>query len=185
MKRVIFALVVLACCYAPSPAMWARLPLDQLVQDCDLIVVGTLEGVFEYSRDGVDYGEGTIVIDEVIWGAAHPSESVTLKWKNRSEIICPRVEHRWSQGKMAIWLLTVHEAGVVRADYPGRFVDLSKRREVERILATRKVCLRLTDYLFADKEPVINQRSKRLCRTECSSPRLSSQSACCLERKRE
>ena len=43
MKRMIFALMVVACCCSPSPAMWAMIPLDQLVQDCDLIVVGTLK----------------------------------------------------------------------------------------------------------------------------------------------
>lgn len=154
MRRMTLILVAIACCCTPSFAMWAFIPLDELVQDCDLIVVGTLEGVSQYSHNGMDYGQGTILIDEVVWGAASAGESVTLKWQNRSEIACPRVEHRYNQGKKAIWLLTVEDGGVVRANYPGRFVDLGNRRKVERILTRKNVCLRAAKYLFGADEPV-------------------------------
>ena len=154
MRRMTFVLVAIACCCTPSLAMWALLPLDELVQDCDLIVVGTLDGASETSQNGMDYGQGTILIDEVLWGAASAGESVTLRWQNESGLICPRVEHRYDQAKKAIWLLTVEDGGVVRADYPGRFVDLSDRRKVERILTRKKVCLRTPKYLFGADEPV-------------------------------
>jgi hypothetical protein len=132
MKRIILILVVIGRCSTSSSAMWAWVPLDELVQDCDLIVVGTLDGVSEYSQNGMDHGQGTILIDEVIWGAASAGDSVVLKWQNRSEIACPRVEHRGNQGKKAIWLLTFEYGGVVRADHPGRFVELNKRAAVEQ-----------------------------------------------------
>jgi len=154
MKRLTLILVAIACFCAPSYAMWALVPLDDLVQDSDLIVVGALDSVSEYSQSGMDYGHGTILIDEVIWGAASAGESVTLKWQNKSGLVCPRVEHRENQGKKAIWLLTVEHAGVVRANYPGRFVDLSKRTEVEQILRKKPLCLRAAKYAFGADEPV-------------------------------
>ncbi len=154
MRRIILILVVIGRCSTPSSAMWAWVPLEELVQDCDVIVVGTLDGVSEYSQNGMDYGQGTILIDEVIWGAASAGDSVVLKWQNRSEIVCPRVEHRGNQGKKAIWLLTVEDGGVVRADHPGRFVELSKRAAVGQSLKEKPVCLRVAKYEFHTDEPV-------------------------------
>lgn len=154
MSRITLILVVIACCCAPSIASWALVPLDELVQDCDIIVVGTLTDVTEHSLNGTDFGQGTILIDEVVWGAASAGESLVLKWQNASELICPRVEHRQNQGKKALWLLMLEDDGVVRANYPGRFVDLSKRSEVEQILREKPVCLRAAKYVFGANEPV-------------------------------
>jgi hypothetical protein len=142
--------------------MWALVPLEELVQDCDLIVVGTLDGVSEYSQNGMDYGQGTILIDEVIWGAASAGDSVLLKWQNSSARICPRVEHRQSQGEKAIWLLTAEHGGVVRANDPGRCVHLGDRGKVERILKRKPVCLRASKYVFGADEPVSVSLSQRI-----------------------
>ena len=138
-----------------ASAMWALIPLDELVQDSDLIVVGTLGDVSEYSSAGTDYGQGTIVVNEVIWGNAQTNEVLTLKWQNSTGVVCPRVEHSGEQGKTAIWLLTKRSGDEVRADYPSRFVELADRAKVERILRRKNVCLQVSEWLVSAAEPAI------------------------------
>ena len=82
-----------------SSAEWVMLPLEELVCDSDLIVVGTLSSVSEYSKNGMDYAQGTITVDETIWGAVPPGETLTLKWDNPSNLKCPRVGHRHNSDK--------------------------------------------------------------------------------------
>ena len=128
--------------------------IEELVHDSDLIVVGILNNVSEYSQYGIDYAQGTISVDEVIWGAAQPGEVLTLKWKNESGVVCPRVDHRLNQNRKAIWLLTTHD-GEVHANYPGRFVDLAERSKVEQSLVKDKVRLRTTKDFCPPNEPLI------------------------------
>src|SRR5262245_24858239 len=125
MKQLLFALVLAGSCTGSSFAMWAAVPVDELIQDSDLIIVGTLSGVSEYTSDDVDYGEGTILVEDVIWGDVSLGESLALRWKNGSFVACPRIEHKHAENKRAIWILTTGPGGEVRADYPGRFVELS------------------------------------------------------------
>src|SRR4029078_9870564 len=134
MVRLFLIFVVIGAFFAPSYAMWMLIPIEDLVQDSDLIAVCTLSGVSEHTKNGIDYAQGTILIDEVIWGSANGGDSLTLKWQNHSGLVCPRVEHRHRQGTKGIWLLTVEPDGTVRANYPGRFVELRERANVERFL---------------------------------------------------
>lgn len=154
MKRIPLILILLLSLPAPSQASRAWVPLKDLVCDSDLIVIGTLSSVNVYSKDGVDYGEGVITVDETIWGAVNPGESFTLKWANASEIVCPRVEHRQRAEKKGIWLLTLSSNREVSADYPERFVELDSKDEVTRILARKKVCVRMNSPAAFGAEPV-------------------------------
>ena len=153
MKRNFLMIAAIGAFSTFSYATWAWIPVEILVQDSDLIIVGTLSGVSEHTQNGIDYAEGSIRIDEVMWGPAKAGDSLTLKWQNHSAIICPRVEHRHSQGTRGIWLLTVEADRTVRADYPGRFVALGERTKVEQTLLKNKVCLRTAKYGFDPNEP--------------------------------
>jgi hypothetical protein len=153
MKLLVACLILIAALPVLSSAMWGYISLEELVQDSDLILVGTLGGVAEFSRDGTDYGEGVITVEEVIWGNVSPGDTLTLKWQNPHELVCPRVEHRHNQNVKAIWLLTVEAGHDVRANYPGRFVELADRRKVERILRRKNVCLRAAKYAVSQDEP--------------------------------
>ena len=140
---------------ASASADWANIPLDRLVQDSDLIVVGTLSQVSQYSDGETDYGQGTITVHQVIWGDVQTNELLTLKWQNPTGRVCPRVEHSSEQGQKAIWLLTKESAGEVRADYPSRFVDLADRAKIERILRSKNVCLRVQRWVIEPSEPAM------------------------------
>lgn len=154
MKRAILLLIVIGCLPASSSSMWLLIPLDEAVQDSDLIIVGALSAVFEHSNEGIDYGEGTINIEEVIWGQATPGYLVILKWQNASEIICSGIQHRYNENKIGIWLLTIEGDGTVRANNPARFVELSQKANVNRFLREKKVCLRANQYGVNTSEPI-------------------------------
>ncbi|HEX8335500.1 MAG TPA: hypothetical protein VF621_02150 [Pyrinomonadaceae bacterium] len=138
---------------APVRAMWASVPLEQLVQESDLIVVGTLRGVTEHTAGDTDYGRGRIEVREVIWGAASPGDSLALEWQNASAVACPRVEHKGNEGREGIWLLT-RDGEALNASHPGRFVGLSERRKIETALRRTPVVLRAESYRVKRGEPM-------------------------------
>ncbi len=123
-------------------AKWGFVSLDELVKESDLIVIGTLQSVSEYSKEDTDYGEGMILIEKVVSGniktingfPLKAGDKIQLKWQNLSMIACPRVEHKGSENKKEIWLLTVENDKTVRADYPGRSVPLDNLAEVKKYL---------------------------------------------------
>jgi len=150
MRRVLLLLLLLGL-PAAARASWAHVPLETLVQESDIVVVGTLRDVTEHTAGGTDYGQGQLVVREVVWGQVSPGDALLLKWSNPSEIMCPRVEHRQNAGEEGIWLLTA-EGGHVEANYPGRFVGLKMRRQVEAALARYPVVLRAGKYFVTPGE---------------------------------
>lgn len=152
MRRALLLLLLIGL-PASARAMWAYVDVETLVQESDLIVVGTLQDVSEHTADGRDYGQGRIQVREVIWGRVSPGDSLLLKWSNSSAIACPRVEHRYNEGKEGVWLLT-SDGEAVAANYPGRFVELSERRKVEAALARSPVVLRAGRFWVGLGEPM-------------------------------
>jgi hypothetical protein len=154
MRKLLPALLLLFLILpANVRAMWAAVPLEELVQESDLIVVGTLRDVSEHTADGRDYGEGRIVVREVIWGRVSPGDSLLLKWENSSAIVCPRVEHKYNEGEEGIWLLT-RDGEAVAANYPGRFVELKERGAVLKALLRTPVALRSGDPWIGGGRPM-------------------------------
>ena len=153
MKRFPLILILLLSMPSLSSAEWVMLPLEELVCDSDLIVVGALSSVSEYSKNGMDYGQGTITVDETIWGAVPPGETLTLKWENPSNLMCPRVGRRDNSDKMGIWLLTLSSDREVRANHPGRFVELDHKEKVAKILSRKNICVRIDTWSFFSGEP--------------------------------
>ena len=146
MKNLFVAgFVVLAFSYNCF-AKWGFVSLDELTKDSDLIVVGTLQSVSEYTENGIDYGKGNIVVEKVIFGnvknadgfSLKPGDNLRLEWRNKSFIACPRIEHKYSENKKEIWLLTVEPDATVRANYPGRSRSLDELREIEKLLRNTK-----------------------------------------------
>lgn len=154
MKYALIILVLIIAIPAPSFARWAYVPLVDLVQESDIIVVGALGDVREYSDRGTDYGNGTIQVEEVIWGNVKEGQNLALLWTNGTGVVCPRVEHKNKENQKGIWLLTLDENGNVRADYPGRFVDLEERDNVASALMKRPVRLKVSKYRISPDEPI-------------------------------
>src|SRR5262245_46951944 len=68
MRYALLALILVLTLPCASPSMWGYIPLDELVQDSDLIVAGTLHDVREHSSRGTDFGTVLIAVDKVLWG---------------------------------------------------------------------------------------------------------------------
>ncbi len=137
MRVAILGLLVVCAVPQRVWGMWGFVPLEKLVGGSDFVVVGTLTDVVEFSVLMNDYGRGVITVDEVLWGRMAPGQKLVLAWRNDSSVLCPRIEHGYCQNTRGIWLLTFTDTGHVRADYPGRFVDLSRKEEVLALLAGR------------------------------------------------
>ncbi|MET0649385.1 MAG: hypothetical protein ABW208_22475 [Pyrinomonadaceae bacterium] len=152
MRKVLLLLMLFGLPAAAS-AKWGYVPLEELVQESDLIIVGTLRDVREHTADETDYGEGQIVVREVIWGEVAPGDSLLLKWQNESAVTCPRVEHKYNANEEGVWLLK-RDGEAVRADYPGRFIEPSKRRAVEAALERSPVVLRSDKNWVKPGEPM-------------------------------
>jgi hypothetical protein len=137
-----------------TSAMWGWLALDDAVRDSDLVVVGTLSDVAEWSRAGWDYGDGAILVTEVLWGDVRAGDWLRLRWDNPSGLACPRVEHAQSAGVEYIWLLTRSADGSVRADHPCRVVAAGERADVLRSRAGERktVCLRTDTIRYSSSD---------------------------------
>jgi hypothetical protein len=122
----------------PCLAEWATISTAKLINQSDIVVIGTLDSVKEWSSKGIDHGQGDITVAEILWGESKADAKLRLVWQNSSRLACPRVEHRGDAKQKGIWLLTRGEKGQVRADYPGRFVPLEQKAEIMRLLAARK-----------------------------------------------
>jgi len=97
----LLTLIVMLALPCASSAMWAYIRLEELVQDSDLIVVGTLADIREYSDGGTDFGQGLIVVDRVIWGDAQPGDSLHLKWQNGTSIVLVALRKgKWTEGSV-------------------------------------------------------------------------------------
>jgi hypothetical protein len=138
MMKYILSMMLVFLLPVVAVSDWIVISLESGVNTSDIIVVGTLRDVSEETRDGIDYGTGEIIVDEVLWGNIEPGQKLVLVWQNESNIDCPRVEHRAHQNKQAVWLLNVKPEGKVAADNPGRFVSIEKKAKVLELLRERR-----------------------------------------------
>ena len=126
-------------------AMWALVPLKELLEKTDVIVVARLTEVRHTTKPSwftsvlrnqrrIDYGSGTLTVTEVIRGSAKMGDKLRLEWSNDSRLICPRVEHGFHKDQTMIWLLQTSTNATVRADYPGRVLDLKSRGELDALI---------------------------------------------------
>lgn len=146
MKRTLInCLAVLLIIVPTAIAMWAWIPLEELLKRTDVIVVARLTDVRTTTKpsrltsvlrnqERVDYGSGTLTVTEVVRGSAKIGDKLRLEWSNPSGLICPRVEHAPYKSQTMVWLLQTSSNGAVRADYPGRVLDPKSRSELDALL---------------------------------------------------
>lgn len=136
MKNVITMAVLTLILSNTLFATWALIPLDELVADSDLIVIGTLHSAAE---DSEGFGKGYIVVDRVLTKDAKTLDDVPLKQGDNLKITwadnwaCAAGMHRARENKEGIYLLEVQKDGTVTAAYPGRFRSLDDLREIEEL----------------------------------------------------
>src|SRR5687767_14379706 len=83
MKELILSAVVGLSLSTIVPGMWALVPLDELVAESDLIIVGTL---YAAAEDDEGIGKGYIMVDEIVSGRAKTFENRPLVVGNSLKI---------------------------------------------------------------------------------------------------
>ena len=132
--RLLVALMVLCVPYHVADARWAYANAHDLVSESDLIVVGTLSRLYQWTDQGTDHAIGRIEIEHVLVGSPPSPGFVRLEYSNSTDLICPRVAHDSAANHLALWLLTIRPDGTVRADYPRRSLVLSDNATVLRFI---------------------------------------------------
>ena len=84
-----------------------------------------------------DYGSGVLTVRRVLLGRAKAGERLRLAWRNPTWLACPRVEWAWAANQPKIWLLQRGSNWTVTANYPGRALPLTERRNVIRLIRDR------------------------------------------------
>ena len=135
LTRVFVATAIAGLVPALALAMWAYVEADTLIADSDLVVVGTLVRLYQWTEHETDYAIGRIDIEHVLAGVPPQSDFVRLKWDNPSGLLCPRVSHADVKGRKALWLLAIDQDGNARADYPRRSLPLDDIKKVTEFTA--------------------------------------------------
>jgi len=125
----------------PIFAKWALVPLDELVAESDLIVIGTLHSAFE-NEEGL--GSGQILVEKIITEGAKtqegsqlmPGDNLKINWSDNWA--CAAGTHVGRVNKKGIYLLNVQLNGTVSAAYPGRFIEVAELGQVTRFLKRQK-----------------------------------------------
>lgn len=138
---VALAALLALLCVGEVPGIWIGVPLEELVWESDLIVVGYLRGVVERRRD---YGKANLVVEEVLWGRDVPRE-LTVKWGYDIVMASGCAERSRADGERMIWLLTRGRTrNMAFARHPGRRRPLEQRDDVLRALKAWPVFARST-----------------------------------------
>jgi len=135
MRPAFVVFVVLVWISQPVPGLLIHIPLKMVVEKSDLIVVGTLGDIVEFSKWRTDYSRGIITVEEVLWGKVKASEKLVLEWRNRRGASVGRLKHEKWENTSAVWLLTFDESGYVRANGPWRARDVKDENEIVKILS--------------------------------------------------
>jgi hypothetical protein len=136
MKKLFIAyFFILAFCYN-SFATLSVIPLDELVKDSDLIVVGTLKSVSEYSYGGEKNGKGRIIVEQVIAGSVKTNEGLPLKSGDKLKLVwredfaCIYGTHKRTENQIGVWFLKVEKDGTVISGHPSRFKSPEELSEI-------------------------------------------------------
>lgn len=147
--KIVLLIGILTFCCRSSRGMWQTIPLEELVQDSDLIIIGTLSQI-QRECDGItDFCTGTLTVKDCLWGDSSPGRKLLLTWEDALGW-SSQIEHRQHESQEKLWLLKCDTGRIVRADYPWRVRDSSERAIVERLIQSYPVCAKGWPFLSAD-----------------------------------
>jgi hypothetical protein len=166
MKKSVRCIVFLLLASSTLRATWASIPLKELVEDSDLIVIGTLHSANE---DGDGIGQGYVSVEQIISRDLGDSylttagrrlaigDNLRIKWADNWA--CAAGMHMSRVGKKGIWLLKVDGEGAAQAGYPGRFRPVSDSNQIDRLVtksAIKRPALLNVNTGETDEEPSLS-----------------------------
>src|SRR5688500_18658677 len=139
--KLTFSLALFALLTTTVFGMWALIPLDELVEESDLIVTGTLHSATE---DSQGLGRGYIRVENIVAGNAvsldkRPlaiGDNLKIEWAD--DWACAMGMHMGRRNQIGVWLLDVEKDGSVSAAYPGKFESMYQFAEIRRLLRKSK-----------------------------------------------
>ena len=114
-----------------------KLSTAELLAQTDVVVVGRLTNVKEWSADKVDYGEGTIEVTESLLGALPDTKKVTLRWSNR-QYTSGRLDFKETGKLEFVWLLWRAQDGTFRVRHSGQKAPLDQKKQIVEGIEKRK-----------------------------------------------
>jgi hypothetical protein len=126
-------------------ASWVDIPIEDLIKNSDLIIVGKISGIDTSKKQNPDseiikimgryYDFGTITVSQVIKGDEH-AKSVVLRYPSRRELSTDIV---YELNQNGIWLLTKSKEGdFYLAGYPKDFQDISQLNTIKTLVQNRE-----------------------------------------------
>lgn len=96
-------------------AVLINIPTEKLISDSDIVVVGTLTEVTEYTWDGIDHSTGVISISQVVAGNVRSlggkqissGDQIIVKWEKATWFPCAASMHKSAVNVEGIWILNV------------------------------------------------------------------------------
>jgi hypothetical protein len=137
MKNLTFASLILLFLACNSFAKLMFIPLEEAIKDKDLIIVGTLTGISEYSNGGETAGKGTIVVEQFITGNIKTNQGLQLKSGDELRLTyvenfaCVMGSHRRMENEKGIFLLTLNGSGEIETK---DFRSLESLAEIKKLL---------------------------------------------------
>jgi hypothetical protein len=112
-------------------------PLDELITESDLIIVGTLTSISEKKIDFATHGKGKIVVEKIIAGDAETANGFLIKSGDSLQLnyienfACVMGSHKRIEGKKGIFLLTFDDKGEIQY---ANFRSLADLAEIKNLL---------------------------------------------------
>lgn len=137
MKNLTIAFFIVCAFASNAFAKLVFIPLDELIKDNDLVIVGTLTEISQSSTDGVIRGTGEIVIEKVVAGNVKTTEGIALKSGDRLQLnykegfACVYGSHKRIENEKGVFLLTVNEQEEIQDE---NFLPLNRLLEIKKLL---------------------------------------------------
>ena len=137
MKNLLIIWFVVLLFVSNSFAKLDFVSLDEAIKNSDLIVVGTLKDITENFGDGVNTGNGNLIIENVIAGNVKTENENLLKTGDQLQLhyiesfSCVMGSHKRIENEMGIFLLKLNDVGEIQYE---DFRSLNNLPEINELL---------------------------------------------------
>ncbi len=143
MKNLFMAYLFILVFSTISFGKFLILPLEERIQNADLIVIGTLESVSARETYNFNYYQGNLVIEKIIFGNVKTTQGLQLttkdklqvKWQNSNMVSCRLM---FAENYKKIWFLQMDAEGNIESLTPSSTTSLDDIAEINKLLKKQK-----------------------------------------------
>lgn len=121
MKNLLIACVIVFAFVSNSFAKLMFIPLEEAIENNDLIVIGILKGISERDEDGTVHGKSEIFVEEFVAGNVKTAKKLPLKNGDKLQLdyvenfACVMGSHKRIENEKGIFLLTLGDNGEIQS----------------------------------------------------------------------